>query len=319
MDRVTPPGPAQHAAPARPSAWWLIGVIAAFLLVGVTSVATHAIAPPADVVAEPQPEPEAVVAALPDPPPFITPTPTPEPEGCEIPAVSDAAADADATATLAGFGGAVALREAVAADVAPCVDLTDPTSVWVVINKLRPIEPIDYHPAGLVRPDGVRNLIGGTLRADAAEAFSGLARAVRDAGAGEIALHSGYRSYSTQQSSYGNQVAARGQSGADLISARPGHSEHQSGLAVDVVACGSGCGSIHALGDTAQGRWIAENAWRHGFIVRYEAGHTDTTGYSPEPWHLRYIGVDLAAAYHEGGFHTLEDFWGLPDAPEYAG
>ena len=112
----------------------------------------------------------------------------------------------------------------------------------------------------------------------------------------------------------------RGQAGADLISARPGFSEHQTGLAADVVACAGGrCGAIEQLAGTPQGAWVAEHAWEHGYIVRYQDGQTPITGYQPEPWHLRYIGPDLARAYREGGFRTLEEFFGLPAAPDYAG
>src|SRR5690606_5906481 len=97
-----------------------------------------------------------------------------------------------------------------------------------------------------------------------------------------------------------------------------GFSEHQTGLSLDVVACSNGCGEIEAFGGTAESAWIAEHAWEHGFIVRYEDGVSDTTGYVPEPWHLRYIGPALAAAYHESGCHSLEEFFGLPAAPDYA-
>ena len=72
-----------------------------------------------------------------------------------------------------------------------------------------------------------------------------------------------------------------------------------------------------AIGGTPQSDWIAENAWRYGFIVRYEQGRTATTGYSAEPWHLRFIGRELAGAYADGGFHTLEEFFGLEPAPDY--
>jgi D-alanyl-D-alanine carboxypeptidase len=137
------------------------------------------------------------------------------------------------------------------------------------------------------------------------------------AGVGEIALLSGFRSFQTQQETYGNQVGAQGAAQADLTSARPGYSEHQSGLAADVVACADGCGTLDDLAATAQGQWIAANAWQYGWIVRYEAGYQPITGYDPEPWHLRFIGTDLAKAYHDGGWHTLEEFFGLPAAPTY--
>ena len=86
-----------------------------------------------------------------------------------------------------------------------------------------------------------------------------------------------------------------------------------------MIACGDGCGTLDDLAATAQGAWIVEHAWEFGWITRYEAGYTPVTGYDPEPWHLRYIGPDLARAYHDGGWHTLEDFFGLPAAPTYVG
>ena len=97
----------------------------------------------------------------------------------------------------------------------------------------------------------------------------------------------------------------------------PGFSEHQSGLAGDVVACAGGCGTLDDLAATAQGQWIVAHSWEYGWVTRYEDGYSPITGYSPEPWHLRYIGPELARAYHDGGWHTLEEFFGLPAAPTY--
>ena len=70
---------------------------------------------------------------------------------------------------------------------------------------------------------------------------------------------------------------------------------------------------------TAQGAWILDHAWEHGWIVRHVAGATGVTGYSPEPWHLRYIGPELSRAYHDGGWTSLEEFFGLDPAPGYVG
>src|SRR3546814_4578671 len=141
------------------------------------------------------------------------------------------------------------------------------------------------------------------LRQDAGGALTALVRAGADAGVGEIALESAYRAYTTRESTYAGHVADRGVEGADLVSARPGFSEHQSGLAVDVVPCDEGsCATIDDLAGSSQGAWIAEHAWEHGWIVRYTVGRTDVTGYAPEPWPLRYIGIDLARAYHDGGW-----------------
>lgn len=223
----------------------------------------------------------------------------------------------DDEAAVASFGGGAEFREAVISGNAPCISLSDPARSWVVVNKQRPLRPESFAPASL-SGIGLRTTTpSNELRPEPNRALEKMAADARAAGAGVIGVNNGYRSYGLQQRTYGEHVRDRGQSGADAVSARPGFSEHQSGLAFDLVACSSGCGSIEAFGPTRQGRWVAENGWRYGFIVRYEHGHTGTTGYAPEPWHIRYIGPELAKAYHEGGFHTLEEFFGLPAAPDY--
>lgn len=259
---------------------------------------------PAQVQALPAPTVEAAPAAL---------------ALCDVPAFADALAAGDDAGAIAAAGGAESFRASVAGGTAPCVALDDPARVWAVINKSRPNAPLDYRPAAVALPDGVRSIEGGALRTDAATALSQMVAAAAAAGVGEVALLSGFRSYETQQTSYANQVDAQGAEGADLASARPGFSEHQSGLAGDVVACADTCGTLDDLAATPQGAWIAEHAWEYGWITRYEDGFTPITGYSPEPWHLRYVGTDLARAYHEGGWHTLEEFFGLPAAPVYGG
>lgn len=238
---------------------------------------------------------------------------------CALPEVAEAIAAGDDEGVITAAGGAEAFRIALVENEAACVSLSDPARMWVVINKQRPYQPLGFWPSSLVRPDDVRNPEGATLRADAASAFTRMVAAARAAGVGEIGIESGFRSHATQVTSYGAQVAARGVAGADLVSARPGYSEHQSGLTADVVPCDAGCGSIDHLAGSPQGAWLAEHAWEFGYIVRYEECCTATTGYLPEAWHLRYIGHDLAAAYRAGGWHTLEEFFGLPPAPGYPG
>ena len=131
---------------------------------------------------------------------------------------------------------------------------------------------------------------------------------------------SAYRSYSTQESVYAGWVDSLGQEGADLTSARPGHSEHQTGLAIDINALpDQGCALEPCWGDTPHAQWLAANAYRFGFIVRYPDGKTDITGYEYEPYHMRYVGIELATEMHTTGITTLEEFFGLPPAPDYAG
>lgn len=266
----------------------------------------------------------AITRAASDVPPVADSLPVPEVSQasaaasiCDDPDVQAALAAGDDEAVVTAAGGGEVFREAVVDGTAPCISLSDASRRWVVVNKTRALDPIDYAPSSLVTFGAVRSLSGGSLRQDAMTALVAMADAAEAAGVGEIASLSSYRSYSTQQSTYSEHVSADGQTNADLESARPGYSEHQTGIALDLVACASSCGDLDEFGASAQGQWVAEHAWEYGFIVRYEDGYTDTTGYKAEPWHVRFIGQELAAAYHDGGYHTLEDFFGLPAAPDY--
>lgn len=187
--------------------------------------------------------------------------------------------------------------------------LTDPTSIWVIANKQRPLVPTDYAPTDLVNVGG-----GQRLRAEAATKLSELIAGAKAAGL-KINPLSAYRSYQTQVSVYNSEVRAYGQAVADSESARPGYSEHQTGLAIDVG--GGGCGVEDCFGDTEEGKWVAANAHKYGFIIRYVPGKEAITGYRPEPWHIRYVGVELAAEMKKQGVQTLEEFFDLPAAPNY--
>lgn len=185
----------------------------------------------------------------------------------------------------------------------------DPASIWVVANKQRPLNPKTYAPNDLVSVGG-----GQRLRQEAASALNQLMAGARAEGLA-ISPLSGYRSYATQVSVYNNEVAANGQAVADTQSARPGYSEHQTGLAIDVG--GGGCGIEDCFGNTAPGKWVAANAYKYGFIIRYPQSKQNITGYRYEPWHIRYVGVDLATEMNKQGIQTLEEFFGLPAAATY--
>ncbi|MBO9626356.1 MAG: M15 family metallopeptidase [Microbacterium sp.] len=237
---------------------------------------------------------------------------------CAEKTVTDAIAAGDDSATIAAFGGGESFRAAVAAGNAPCISLSDPRHVWVVVNKARPLDPIDFTPQPLAAAPLQVTTGSGQARADVAAAVGEMAAAAAADGVGQIGANNGYRSYDLQVRTYATHVRSEGQAHADAASARAGHSEHQTGLALDLVACAP-CGGIDAFGATPQGAWVAAHAWEYGFIVRYESGSTGVTGYMPEPWHVRYVGTELAAAYHAGGYHSLEEFFGLPAAPDYVG
>lgn len=157
----------------------------------------------------------------------------------------------------------------------------------MLVNKTYSI-PSDYAP-GLVP--------------EAYSAFLNLKEAASNNGF-DIELISGFRSYETQTGLYNNYVATYGQAEADTFSARPGTSEHQTGLAMDV-------GWIDdSYGDTPSGIWLANNCYKYGFIIRYPKGKESITGYKYEPWHIRYLGVDIAKEVYESGL-CLEEYLGV--------
>ena len=130
---------------------------------------------------------------------------------------------------------------------------------------------------------------------------------------------SGYRSFDGQRELYAAYRKRDGQAKADKYSARPGHSEHQLGLALDVGASNGERDLTVAFGATRAGRWLAAHAHEHGFVVRYPANLTDVTGYEPEPWHIRYLGTETATyLHHHASVQTVEQLFGLPAAGSYA-
>nr|PKY80127.1 peptidase M15 [Pseudoglutamicibacter albus] len=177
---------------------------------------------------------------------------------------------------------------------------SDPNNIKVLANKKRPLEPLTYAPKDLVHIGS-----GQSMRSEAAQAFKKL----RNAGAASgVNFHpvSGYRSYNQQAATYNHWRATYGQQHADSVSAAPGTSEHQLGLAVDVSD--GICNLRRCFATTNAGQWVARNAHKYGFVVRYPEGKTDVTGYWYEPWHLRYVGTELAGELTSKGL-TLEEYY----------
>ena len=119
-----------------------------------------------------------------------------------------------------------------------------------------------------------------------------------------LRMISGFRSYETQNVLYNNYVARDGVAATDRYSARPGHSEHQTGLSFDLNSL------EQSFGQTAEGKWLAENCWKYGFIIRYPSEKEAITGYMYEPWHVRYLGKETAKAVYESGL-CLEEYLGI--------
>lgn len=195
--------------------------------------------------------------------------------------------------------------------------IDDPNSYWVVVNKQRPLTIQGYAAPDLVAVP-VPYINEPWLRQAASDAIVQLFAAITAETGLKLQAQSAYRSYDTQVSVYNGWVNSLGQEAADLTSARPGHSEHQTGLAIDVNALpDQGCALEPCWGATPHAQWIAANAHRFGFIVRYPDGMTHITGYEYEPYHLRFVGVELATEMYTTGITTLEEFFGLPPAVTY--
>lgn len=197
------------------------------------------------------------------------------------------------------------------------IDIDDPNSITALVNKQRPLAK-DFVPKNLVKLSsvGVPSVNDHSMRREAADASRELYDAAGKAGY-HLNFASGYRSYELQTELYTEYVDQLGQEAADATSAKPGFSEHQTGLAVDIFETNTDCILEGCFGETKPGKWLKENSWKYGFILRYENGTQDVVGYEYEPWHFRYVGKDVAAAYHESGARTYEEFVGAPAAPDY--
>jgi len=176
-----------------------------------------------------------------------------------------------------------------------------PASIDILVNKKHCLQPLTFTPTDLVTSNGA------TLSSKALNGFNQMfADAARDGQ--PFTVSSSYRSYGTQVSTYNYWVSVNGQQGADTVSARPGHSEHQTGLAVDIGA--NGC-DLDCFGSTTQYQWFQANAANYGFIQRYYGGFEQITGYASEEWHYRYVGVSVAQDMKSKNVKTLEQYWGL--------
>ena len=179
---------------------------------------------------------------------------------------------------------------------------------YLIVNKTYKL-PSDYkpvNPANPVRGDWCTDCID----KDVLDAFNKMKADASSLGL-NIYIASGYRGYNNQNTLYNNYVARDGVAAADKYSARPGYSEHQTGLCFDLNSVND------SFASTNEGIWVNSNAYLYGFIIRYPKGHEDETGYQYESWHLRYVGTGLAKKlYNNGEWITMEDYFGLTSSYE---
>ncbi len=171
----------------------------------------------------------------------------------------------------------------------------------VLVNKFFHLKE-DYIPSDLVSLGGQYNRgANSRMRKEAADA---LMKMVDAAKLDNIILYnaSAFRTYDYQENLYNKYIQRDGQEAADKYSARPGYSEHQTGL----------CSDLNVIDDSFEGtdeaNWLLYNAYKYGFILRFPKGKEDITGYKYEPWHYRYVGLEAAKIIHDDDI-TLEEYY----------
>ena len=184
----------------------------------------------------------------------------------------------------------------------------DPTDVLILVNKQNKAPTV---PVTLVKPDVTptkpsvaENIY---MRPEAARALEALFAGAAEDG---ITLYatSGFRSYATKKAIFDRKAAERGEQAANRSVAKPGYSEHQTGLAMDIEGETTlGTGLTAAFGESPEGIWVAEHCHEYGFIIRYPEDKTSITGYIYEPWHIRYVGVEAATEITQLGV-TFEEY-----------
>jgi D-alanyl-D-alanine carboxypeptidase len=189
-------------------------------------------------------------------------------------------------------------------------DYTLPSSLWAIVNKTHSI-PITYVPKSISVPDVPINTAKSnaemSVRTDIVKPIEKLFAAAKTAGY-SLMIGSGYRSAALQEMYFDSLAASVGKTAANQAIAYPGQSEHQTGLAADISTVSQDCYLSNCFASTGDGVWLVNNSYKYGFILRYPSGKESITEYQYEPWHFRYVGVDLATALHQSGL-TLDEAW----------
>ena len=182
------------------------------------------------------------------------------------------------------------------------IDIDSDASINKVVNKERLV--LDTYVPELTEVEG-----GKQLRPEAAQAYNEMVEAAKAEGVNFVVI-SAYRSYKEQRSLWFTYEEKYGRKYANRMDATPGASEHQLGLALDLGSSDGKCKLYECFKNTAPGKWLYDNAYKYGFILRYPEGKESITGVMYTPWHYRYIGKDEAKKVFDSG-QTLEEFYGL--------
>lgn len=193
---------------------------------------------------------------------------------------------------------------------------TDTSTITYLVNREYPL-PDGFVPNGLTTPDVLFPFSDTTIdkakmTPEAGEALALMFDAAYDEEKLTLYGVSAYRSYSRQYTIYATNLVTRGIAHTNRYSAAPGRSEHQTGLAIDISCASEDFGLETTFADTPEGLWVAKNAHRFGFILRYPKDKEHITGYNYEPWHIRYVGTELAGYLYETGL-TLDEYYGVPN------
>lgn len=188
--------------------------------------------------------------------------------------------------------------------------VASPESITALVNKQFKL-PDQYEPKDLVYPDVAFIFSEKTekrkMRKEAATALEQMfAGAMKDKI--ELAGVSAYRSYATQKNLFDSYVKRDGEAKARTYSAVPGHSEHETGLAIDVSGSDGKCAAQDCFAGTPEAKWLASHSAEYGFIIRYPKGKEAITGYQYEPWHIRYVGSKVAKEISSRGI-TMEEYY----------
>ncbi len=175
--------------------------------------------------------------------------------------------------------------------------------------------PKAYRPVGMARVRSAGLSGSGSIRRVAVADLKAMVHASRVAGL-RLAVRSAYRSYQTQVWTFAKWVHSGGIGTALDTSARPGHSEHQLGTAIDFIrAGGTPPWLVRDWARTREGAWLSRNAWRYGWVMSYPKGRKAATCYAYEPWHYRYVGRDIARQVHDSGRTLRQILWTLQTEP----